>query len=84
MDEGSPDGDSDGIANCVDNCPEDSNADQANADGDNLGDVCEICGNSIYDGLDDDDDDIPNGCDPYCTNPATVQIQTGNDSIVCR
>jgi PKD domain-containing protein len=36
-----PDADSDGIPDAIDNCPFVSNTDQANADGDNLGDACD-------------------------------------------
>ncbi len=37
-----PDGDRDGIADAGDNCPERSNGDQADADGDRIGDACEV------------------------------------------
>ncbi len=35
------DGDADGVADCVDNCPSTANADQADADMDGVGDLCE-------------------------------------------
>lgn len=35
------DNDSDGILNDADNCPDDANSDQADADGDGIGDVCD-------------------------------------------
>lgn len=38
---GPPDADSDGVADSADNCPSTPNADQANADGDSLGDACD-------------------------------------------
>lgn len=38
------DNDSDGIFNCVDNCPDDANADQADSDCDGIGDVCDSGG----------------------------------------
>ena len=54
------DGDGDGIADRVDNCPLDANPDQADADSDGVGDVCDIAalgdrvwlddGNGIQDG----------------------------------
>lgn len=34
------DADGDGAADCIDNCPDDPNPDQADADGDGFGDVC--------------------------------------------
>ena len=65
------DSDGDGIANGMDNCPNVSNADQANADGDLLGDVCDNCpsvinndqadvidgGDGVGDACDDEDGD---------------------------
>ncbi|MFT7581152.1 MAG: hypothetical protein ACI9MR_002826, partial [Myxococcota bacterium] len=33
----------DGIPSCLDNCPADINADQANGDGDRFGDACDTC-----------------------------------------
>src|SRR5262249_12958672 len=36
-----PDADSDGVPDAGDNCPSTPNADQANADGDSLGDACD-------------------------------------------
>ena len=38
---GSPDGDSDGIADASDNCPAQSNSDQRDSDGDGVGDICD-------------------------------------------
>ncbi len=37
------DTDNDGVANAVDNCPMMTNANQADADGDDIGDVCDSC-----------------------------------------
>jgi hypothetical protein len=34
--------DGDRIANCIDNCPGDNNPDQADADGDGIGDACDL------------------------------------------
>ena len=54
-----PDGD---LVVCVDNCPADANADQADADGDSVGDVCDVCfgdnltGDADGDGVCDDGD----------------------------
>lgn len=48
------DADGDGVTNAEDNCFEVDNADQANMDGDGLGDVCDPC---LLDPLDDYDGD---------------------------
>ena len=45
-----------------DNCPNDANADQADADGDTIGDVCEA--DSDQDGTIDDDDNCPDDANP--------------------
>ena len=49
-----PDDDGDGVANVSDNCPDDANADQADGDGDAIGDVCDP---------DRDNDGVANGTD---------------------
>ncbi len=63
------DGDTDGVGDLCDNCPDAGNSDQLNSDGDTLGDVCDNCdqedneNQNDYDGdnegnaCDDDDDD---------------------------
>ena len=51
------DADGDGVLNGVDNCPNTANADQADADGDGIGDVCE---DSDGDGVFDPVDNCPN------------------------
>ena len=38
-----PDADNDGVPNAQDNCPNNPNPNQANADGDALGDACDAC-----------------------------------------
>lgn len=53
------DRDNDGIENLKDNCPDDANADQADADSDGIGDVCDKCD----DRYDKDSDTIADNCD---------------------
>lgn len=68
IDSGASDSDGDGVADDVDNCPDDANADQANNDGDNHGNVCDNCpDNSNNDQADFDTDDIGDVCDA-CTD----------------
>ncbi len=71
------DSDSDGVPDCIDNCPTISNADQADADGDGVGDACDDCTDSDHDTIcdpddvcpgsddlvDSDGDGVPDGCD---------------------
>jgi len=45
---GSPDSDNDGFPDFIDNCPNNYNPDQADSDGDGIGDVCEIVGPCSY------------------------------------
>ena len=53
------DHDGDGIEDYFDNCPELSNSDQSDIDGDNLGDVCDKCD----DRYDRDGDGLADNCD---------------------
>ena len=58
------DTDGDGIADVVDNCPDDLNPDQADGDTDDVGDVCDNCLEDFNpDQLDDDDDGAGDACD---------------------
>jgi len=52
-----PDADVEGIADADDNCPFDANADQADNDADNIGDVCDS--DDDNDGVDDTADNCP-------------------------
>ncbi len=59
------DTDSDGLADTVDNCPDDSNPDQLDGDGDGRGDVCDNCpGTSNAPWTDTDSDGLGDTCDP--------------------
>jgi hypothetical protein len=79
-DDGNPpgvlDSDGDGVEDSADNCPEDTNPDQANADGDVRGDVCDNCPNVFNnpgadgkqaDGDDDGAGDLCDNCPVGCT-----------------
>jgi hypothetical protein len=57
------DGDSDGFANCVDNCPNVANANQLDGDGDGVGNACDNCLTvSNPSQADCDNDGIGNAC----------------------
>ena len=58
VDEGFPDTDGDGIADCVDNCPAVSNPDQEDTSKNGVGGVCESLPTEICDGLDNDGDGL--------------------------
>lgn len=61
------DGDGDGVLDSVDNCVDVANADQADEDGDHVGDVCDPCP-PFATNTDMDGDGLGDACDP---NPAT-------------
>jgi len=78
-----PDGDYDFIADAVDNCPTVWNEDQADADGDGTGDVCEDAdGDGFFDvdeaawGTDPND---PNSTPEFIGYPATCEDGLDND-----
>ena len=64
-----PDGDGDGIANNVDNCLDDANADQLDTDADGNGNVCD---------LDDDGDGVADSSDAFPLDE-TETIDTDSD-----
>ena len=67
--------DGDGVANGDDNCPEDPNADQADEDGNGVGDACEAPPSDIDgDGVVDSEDNCPNAANPD-------QTDTGDDGV---
>ena len=72
---GGLDSDGDGVLDGVDNCPANANADQADTDGDGLGDVCDAMPNDF------DNDGVDDGLDncPAVANP--LQEDTDGDGI---
>jgi Bacterial Ig domain/Thrombospondin type 3 repeat len=86
------DDDRDGTPNCNDNCPNDVNADQADADSDTIGDVCDNCpaisntdqADTDGDGTGDVCDNCPN--DPNKTEPGgcgcgVADTDTDSDTV---
>lgn len=71
-----PDVDNDGVPDSVDNCLAISNADQANNDGDTLGDVCDP---------DDDNDGVMDGIDncPVTSNPNQSDFDRDGIGDIC-
>jgi hypothetical protein len=71
------DTDSDGILDGVDNCPTTSNANQANNDGDSMGDACDP---------DDDNDGVndgPDNCD-FIANPTQADFNSNGVGDACQ
>jgi len=65
-------------ANCDDNCPEADNADQADADSDGIGDLCDQYP-ECYDYADADGDGVPDGCDACEGHPDF--LDTDGDTV---
>jgi 6-phosphogluconolactonase (cycloisomerase 2 family) len=61
--------DHDGIPDLIDNCPADSNSDQANTDADALGDACDD---------DDDGDGVPDAADDFPLDPHRYRDADGD------
>jgi len=59
------DWDADGVCDLLDNCTGATNPDQADSDGDGIGDVCDACQSSDH--ADSDGDGLEDVCDP-CPN----------------
>ena len=73
---GDPDSDNDGIADSTDNCPNDSNTNQADNDNDGIGNACDSTPNGGI--VDTDNDGIADNTD-NCPNDANAD-QTDNDN----
>lgn len=71
------DTDGDGVKDNVDNCPNDDNADQADLDGDSIGDACDD--DTDGDGV-PDDQEIANGTDPLDSDSDDDGQLDGNDN----
>lgn len=71
-----PDGDGDGISNGMDNCPNTFNPNQADADGDGLGDACDPLNDNDY-----DDDGVYNDLDNCPDTPNPDQADLDGDGI---
>ena len=81
LDAGVQDADEDTVPDDEDNCPNDSNADQADSDDDGVGDVCDNCpDDSNANQADSDDDGFGNECDncPFDANDQTDSDGDGN------
>ena len=73
------DPDGDGVAGSADNCPDDANANQADADTDGVGDACDNCPNEAnVDQADEDDDGLGDVCD----EGGAGQGDSDNDGVV--
>lgn len=76
------DGDGDGIADIIDNCPSTYNTNQSDIDQDGKGDDCDNCpGSSNPDQADSDKDSIGNDCDNCPNTPSLDLTDTDNDGL---
>lgn len=80
----SPDGDSDGVPDHVDTCPEVANGDQADSDDDGVGDACDqaTCGNGIVEYDEACDDSNAASCAAGCTDDCAC-TQPGGGASAC-
>jgi len=62
--------DGDGVAGCIDNCPDVANPDQADSDGDGVGDACATL-DADGDGVPDTQDDCPDTAFGAAVDPRT-------------
>jgi hypothetical protein len=77
-----PDGDTDTVPDCLDNCPTVANMSQANADGDLFGDDCDNCP-AVFNNTQSnaDGDDFGNACDNCVTVANNTQADGDADSV---
>ncbi|TAK96446.1 hypothetical protein EPO05_01800 [Patescibacteria group bacterium] len=76
------DQDGDGVADGVDNCISDSNANQADGDSDGVGDVCDNCqDDSNSSQSDSDDDGVGNACDNCQDDSNSNQDDADSDGV---
>jgi hypothetical protein len=69
------DADTDGLADCYDNCPDDPNTSQSDGDGDDVGDVCDNCpSNWNPDQADADSDGLGDACDFQSCGDGTLEF----------
>ena len=74
-------GDHDGICQGDDNCPNVPNPDQADRDGDAVGDVCDNCVNAANLAQNDvDGDGLGDVCDAYSCVPSGAEVCDGRDN----
>jgi hypothetical protein len=74
---GTVDTDNDGKPDNIDNCRTVANPDQANEDGDPLGDACDLCPQISDNAADSDGDHIGDACDPNPGVADTVWLFSG-------
>jgi len=71
--------DGDGVVAAEDNCPLHANADQADADGDGIGDACDLCPGE--EGSDRDGDGVCGAVDLCPDTPDLAPVDTDKDGI---
>jgi len=74
------DSDGDGFPNSVDNCPMDYNPSQDDADGDEVGDLCDVCP-GFDDNADADNDGLADGCDNCPDDYNPFQEDSDGDGV---